>query len=925
MGSLRTLADIARFLGSDAAASENRTDRPDQSDTSDSITGMLLSVVSEKTGYPVEMLELEMGLDSDLGIDSIKRVEILSALQERLPSAPVIGPEQMGNLRTLGDIAAFLGAGNAYGGGTSASPLQNVLAPPPPAVEAGPAGIVNRSSVITVPLDPSLLTLATVGTGEFWVTDDGSPCAGELARLIRARGQAVRLVDMATAEDAAPAADISGLVIITPHAGADEGFLEDAFLLLKSAAPALRRAAAGGGAIFATVSRLDGFFGFGSGSSLLDPFSGGLAGLAKTAAREWPEVSCKAMDLGGFAPGVMEADAIAGELFTPGPVEVGLTPAGRITLRLSPLPAVSPSTTVPVQAGEVILVTGGGRGVTAAASLALAEAYRPLLVLMGRSPEPEAEPAWLAPLTDDSPIKRAILDHAGEKLSPREIEARYQAVLAGRELRATLARIEATGGKALYRSLDIRDAGAVADLLTAIRRDHGAIRGIVHGAGVLADRLIIDKSRDQFAAVLGTKVSGLRNLLDATQGDDLRFIALFASTTGRLGRTGQADYAVANEVLNKLAQSEARRRPGCRTVSINWGPWDGGMVTPALKKLFANEGVGLIGLAEGGDFLVRELSALDAPVEVVALSGSGDDCATRPDPLPSQPLTEALSLTLTLDDYPFLRSHVMDGKAVVPMAVIVEWLAHGALHGNPGFRFHGFNDLRICKGVVFDRQSPCTLQVMAGRGARRESFHLVPVELRSNGPAGSLLHARAEIVLATRLPEGLRSIGDLPATPYEPLQGEIYHRERLFHGPDLQGIEQVLNCSAKGITALVKGAPKPATWINRPLRSDWLTDPLVLDSAFQMMILWSFERFSAGSLPTFAARYRQFTGSFPRDGVQVVIRVTSEREHGATADMEFLDRQTGKLVARLNGYECVIDPSLQRAFRHNQLPRLGAA
>ena len=921
------------------------------------VTVVLLEVVSEKTGYPVEMLELEMGLDSDLGIDSIKRVEILSALQERLPAAPVIGPEQMGNLRTLGDIAEFLGAGVAKAenrsdvsdesdtsdkitntllpivsdkNGYTVEMLQLEMSPDSnlgiDAIKPDPTGNVNRSAVIPVPLDPSLLTLATAQKGQFWVTDDGSPFSGELARLIRARGQAVRLVDMATAEDAAPTSDISGLVIITPHTGADEGFLEDAFLLLKSAAPALRRAAASGGALFTTVSRLDGSFGFGSGTSLVDPFSGGLAGLAKTAAREWPEVSCKAIDLGGFSSGILEAGTVIAELFTPGPVEVGLTPAGRISLRLSPLPVATLRGTLPVNPGEVVIVTGGGRGVTAAAATALAKAYRPLLVLLGRSPEPVSEPSWLSALTDESRIKRAILDRAGEKLSPREIEARYQAVIAGRELRATLACIEATGGQAVYRSLDIRDAGAVRDLLDTIRLDYGPIRGIVHGAGVLADRLIIDKTRDQFAEVLGAKVTGLRTLLAETEGDELRFIALFASTTGRFGRTGQADYAVANEVLNKLAQAEARRRPGCRTVSINWGPWDGGMVTPALKKVFAKEGIGLIGLAEGGELLVREIAAIDAPAEVVALSGTHDEITAQPNPNPAQPLAEALSLTLTVDGYPFLRSHVIDGKAVLPMAIIVEWLAHGALHGNPGFRFHGFNDLRICKGVVFDRQTPCTLRVMAGRAARRESFHLVPVELRSTGPNGnSLLHARAEIVLATRLPEGIRSIGDLPATPYEPHNGEIYHPERLFHGPDLHGIEQVLNCSRKGITALVKGAPKPSTWIRQPLRSDWLTDPLVVDSAFQLMILWSFERFNAGSLPTFAERYRQFTDSFPRDGVQVVIRVTSEREHGATANMEFLDRNTGKLVARLTGYECVIDPSLQRAFQHNELNRLGAA
>jgi hypothetical protein len=90
-----------------------------------------------------------------------------------------------------------------------------------------------------------------------------------------------------------------------------------------------------------------------------------------------------------------------------------------------------------------------------------------------------------------------------------------------------------------------------------------------------------------------------------------------------------------------------------------------------------------------------------------------------------------------------------------------------------------------------------------------------------------------------------------------------------------------------------------------------------------MMILWSFERFGAGSLPSFAGRYRQFQESFPRDGAQVVIRVTGEQSHSATADMEFMDRSSGKLIARLEGYECVIDASLEQAFQRNQLVQPG--
>ena len=78
-----------------------------------SVRAILLEVVSEKTGYPAEMLEPGMQLDADLGIDSIKRVEILSALQEQLPDAPVIKPEHLGTLQTLADIVEFLAAEGA--------------------------------------------------------------------------------------------------------------------------------------------------------------------------------------------------------------------------------------------------------------------------------------------------------------------------------------------------------------------------------------------------------------------------------------------------------------------------------------------------------------------------------------------------------------------------------------------------------------------------------------------------------------------------------------------------------------------------------------------------------------------------------------------------------------------------------------------
>ena len=68
----------------------------------------MLDIVSRVTGYPVEMISLDMDIEADLGIDSIKRVEILSAFEERMPHLPPVSPEMMGSMKTLGQIVGVL-------------------------------------------------------------------------------------------------------------------------------------------------------------------------------------------------------------------------------------------------------------------------------------------------------------------------------------------------------------------------------------------------------------------------------------------------------------------------------------------------------------------------------------------------------------------------------------------------------------------------------------------------------------------------------------------------------------------------------------------------------------------------------------------------------------------------------------------------
>ena len=112
------------------------------------------------------------------------------------------------------------------------------------------------------------------------------------------------------------------------------------------------------------------------------------------------------------------------------------------------------------------------------------------------------------------------------------------AVLAAREVRATLHALTELGARVVYRSVDITDAAAVEAALAGVRRDHGPITAIVHGAGVLADRRLEDKILADVERVYATKVAGLEHLLAAVEGSELRAIALFSSSTARYGRRG---------------------------------------------------------------------------------------------------------------------------------------------------------------------------------------------------------------------------------------------------------------------------------------------------------------------------------------------------------------------------------------------------
>ncbi len=262
----------------------------------------------------------------------------------------------------------------------------------------------------------------------------------------------------------------------------------------------------------------------------------------------------------------------------------------------------------------VFVVSGGARGITAHCVIQLARHYRCKFILLGRSARTTPESQWVDPQSDETSLKRQVsaqLSAQGEKPAPARVGAIVRAILAEREITATLDAIAQAGGQAEYVSVDITDGAALREQLASAVQRMGRVTGIIHGAGTLADKLIEKKSADDFDRVYGTKITGLHNLLTCISPAELDYLVLFASVAGFYGNIGQADYAIANEIFNKTAYLIRRAYPACRVISINWGPWDGGMVTPTLKKYFTEHNIALISPDDGAHMLIRELEQVN--------------------------------------------------------------------------------------------------------------------------------------------------------------------------------------------------------------------------------------------------------------------------------------------------------------------------
>jgi NAD(P)-dependent dehydrogenase (short-subunit alcohol dehydrogenase family)/acyl carrier protein len=618
----------------------------------------LLGIVAERTGYPAEMLRLDADLEADLGIDSIKRVEILGALQNAVPDALAQTlrqqMERYTKARTLAAILAEL---------DDAAPTAATVTPAATATTARADAPTPRYVIRSrpAPLPPPTAALS----GLALLLGGPDAIALPLQQLLQSRGmQTLRIAvdDPAALRDAVGAAQrqhgpmrallhLSGLEPSRPDdlAAWRAAWRRDAMSLFH-ALQALDGELATARVLAA--SRLGGSMGrdaIGCGSAT----GGGANGLFNCLRQEYPQARLRAVDFDGQADDEIArllVEELASNCAEPEVGYVGEQRLGYVTadqpLTASPFPAVS----VTPSGDWVMLVTGGARGITAQI---VEELVRPgmRVVLLGRSAAPRAEAAETAALADAALLKAGLLKQRlarGETPRPVDIDRDVARILADREIRANLARLADAGARVEYVACDVRDDDALRALIEDLYAKYGNIDAVLHGAGVIEDKLFADKTAESFERVLGTKLDAAFVLSQQLRPQRLKLLAFFTSVAGRYGNRGQGDYAAANETLNRLAWQLHREWPHTRVVAINWGPWDAGMASEAVRRALRERGIEVIPVAAGRRFFVDEI--MYGPrhdVEIVAGAGPWSDGATADD-APGQPPAGSAGVQETL-------------------------------------------------------------------------------------------------------------------------------------------------------------------------------------------------------------------------------------------------------------------------------------
>ena len=649
-----------------------------------------------------------------------------------------------------------------------------------------------------------------------------------------------------------------------------------------------------------SVSAMDGRHG--NSSSRFNALAAGAHGIVKSYAKEKSHIRCRAVDVDPEL--LSDPQSLAYKLWAEAfgrttPLEVGLSRDDkRWALRMyeEDLPGES----VALKEDDIWVISGGGAGVTARCVVGVAKASKnagATFVLLGRTRLDTSIEHWLQ--DDENTLQSRKMNLREEmiassdsgKVTMVEWEHAWNQKMRTLEVYRTIQDIQETGNRALYDACDVTNRKAVSKVLSAVVKECGPITGIVHGAGLEESKLVADKSWESFSNIISVKIDGWRALIDAL-GDgisDLRVLCAFTSIAGRFGNGGQVDYAAANNILDAEMCRISHHPDAPRAVAIAWSGWrDVGMATRgSIETVFEQAGIETIPVETGVEIFVQEMLA-GGKRRVVAAGELGilDDENCKRSPPQKLPADTAGALaepsrfpfidritehapydhlvadcTLSVDRYPFLEDHAIDGTPYHPGVMAMEMFAQSALLLYPMCTLQKFTEVTFGLPIKLTKEE-AHIRIVATFDNQDENTVSIKCHVESDltNSKGEVfgeprIHHQATVHLLKGGAEMETEVAfvDSPGRGKASFQPEFVY-DRFFHGPRFQvhgglvkGVVSNDQLGADGIALLRSQLPNSTLFAEDPVLLESL--PMLIEACFQNAGLVTMEIDRISSLP----------------------------------------------------------------------------
>ncbi|MDJ0105797.1 SDR family NAD(P)-dependent oxidoreductase, partial [Rhodococcus erythropolis] len=845
-----------------AASPHPGSDVPAASSAQSDVSRILLEVIAGDTGFPVESLDVDLHLLDDLNMDSIKAADAIATVATRLGVQGDLDPAELVNV-SLGELIEVLDRFAKEKSGQQ-QPAARALPAKAKGISADSFTWVRDYTLEKVRSETALHGVRDLTDTTFVVIGDDAGLVGKLESELRGRGAQV---DIRTFSDSTTA-NAHHVVAVMPRVTDDsvtESGLRRGIEHMYKIVPAQQ--SGGARTTLAVVQFTD--------VELSNPAPvPSVAAFTASVHHERPELDVRVIGFDGStadaevaATVVSELDSVAPYVFATYDAEMGRT-------ALQPRVLASNDYTVResgLGSSDVVVVTGGAKGIMAQCALALGRKTGAELVLIGSSQRQ-----------------------------------------AGDEIASTLADFTSAGLSAHYYRCNVTDAAAVAGVVAQIEVEVGPITGFVHGAGANVPRRF--ERVDSAAAFkeVAPKVLGAANFVEALADRDLKLFVGFSSIIGFTGMPGNSWYAYGNELLDEMVVRYAARHPKTRTFSLAysvWGETGMGARMGSVNHL-AKMGVMPISTAAGVDHFLRLVDSGPEASRIVVTSRLGglDTWAPAAPALPAvsryidqvvtfEPQVELVTrTTLSTSADPFVLDHVWKGSALLPTVFGLEAMSQAAAYvtGRVTLGRVRIDDIKLDRPIVVDTVEGTRVEIKASvvEQDRDAAGTRVHVTIGTERTGYGRPHFSADFIfgLDESLPEFEKEL-PRPVLDIDPLD-DLYSW-LLFQEGDFRRLEEISSLDSEHILFSA---------ISRADRKQHLLgDPYFLDSLLQSGQIMVPREIC---LPVNIARIDMYDGRFEARSFTAYAYDKVQTETHMQADVAVV--KDGRVVMQLEGYRSQI-------------------